>query len=133
MRHLLSAGLLLAAGAWALATVSASEAVSPRPRAVVFFQEWSAQLDDAAKGVIADAAEWAKQHPDAPVRVLGYADPTGSKEANRLLTLLRAQMVIDALESDGVDAARMQREGEGSVNYADSSQESRRVEIIVEP
>ncbi len=111
----------------------ASQAESPGQRAVVFFEEWSAQLDDSAKGVIASAAEWANQHEPARVRVVGYADPTGSIEANRLLTQLRAQVVIDALVGDGVAASRIQRKGAGSVDFADSSQESRRVEIIVEP
>jgi outer membrane protein OmpA-like peptidoglycan-associated protein len=133
MRRVVIAGLSLAAVTWGLAIPRASQAEATPPRAVVFFQEWSAQLDNAAKGTIATAAEWVNQHEPARVRVVGYADPTGSVEANRLLTQLRAQVVIDALLGDGVPAARIQRKGAGSVDFADSSQESRRVEIIVEP
>jgi outer membrane protein OmpA-like peptidoglycan-associated protein len=44
---------------------------------------------------------------------------------------LRAQVVVDQLLSDGVDAKRVRQRGHGSVQFALSSQESRRVEISV--
>lgn len=99
------------------------------PTYVVFFQEWSAALDNSAQAVIANAATWAKAHPDTVVRVVGSADPTGSRAANILLSELRAQVVADQLGADGVDAQRIAQTGQGSVQFALTAQESRRVTI----
>jgi len=99
------------------------------PKYVVFFQEWSAKLDDAAQAVISHAAGYAKTHPAAPVHVNAFADPTGSRKANILLTELRAQMVMDQMQADGIQEHRLIGYGHGSVHFALSSQESRRVEI----
>jgi peptidoglycan-binding protein ArfA len=100
-------------------------------RFVVYFQEWSAAIDDSAQDVITRAAEAIKAHPRSPAAVTGFADPTGSKEANKLLSELRAQRVIDQLQTDGVPPARLARHGRGSVKFALTSQESRRVEVEV--
>ena len=112
---------------FAIARADAAE--PPAQKFVVFFQEWSAALDDSALSVIAQAGDYAKTHTGVAVHVEGFADPTGSRAANALLTQLRAQVVIDQLETDGVAAARIHGTGRGSVRFALSSQESRRVEI----
>jgi len=108
-------------------------AVSGRPAQifVVFFKEWSAELDGPAKGVIQTAADWAKAHPNAPVTVAGYADPEGSLQANIDISKTRAQRVFDELAADGVPAGRIARTALGPVDYTLSSQESRRVEIRI--
>ena len=103
----------------------------PGQKYVVFFQDWSAALDDTAQAVISNAAEWVKAHPGNIAHVNGFADPTGSRKANALLSDLRAQMVVDQLLSDGVGERRIRQRGHGSVQFALSSQESRRVEISV--
>jgi outer membrane protein OmpA-like peptidoglycan-associated protein len=108
---------------------SARAADAPAQRFVVYFQEWSAALDDSAQSVIGQAAEWVKSHPGNIAHVNGFADPTGSKRANELLSDLRAQMVVDQLQIDGVDPKRVRQRGHGSVQFALTSQESRRVEI----
>ena len=110
-------------------TMRVDAAEPPAQKFVVFFQEWSAKFDDAALAVIGHAADNAKAHSGVLVHVEGFADPTGSRAANLLLTDLRTQVVIDQLQSDGVPAARLQGRGHGSVRFALSSQESRRVEI----
>ena len=106
-----------------------SARAQPVPTYVVYFQEWSAALDASAQAVIAHAADWAKAHPGPGVRVTGFADPTGSKKANILLSELRAQVVVDQLTGDGVDANRIAQAGQGSVQFALTSQESRRVTV----
>jgi outer membrane protein OmpA-like peptidoglycan-associated protein len=107
-----------------------ADAAEPPPRKfVVFFQEWSARLDDAALAVISDAGGYATTHPGIVVHVEGFADPIGSRKANALLTDLRAQVVMDQLQTDGVPVSRLQGRGRGSVRFALTSQESRRVEI----
>ena len=100
---------------------------------VVFFQEWSAGLDDSAQAVIGRAAEWAKAHPAMQVDVIGFADPTGSRKANLLLSELRAQVVVDQLAGDGIRESRIHPIGHGSVKPALSSQESRRVQVSFRP
>jgi outer membrane protein OmpA-like peptidoglycan-associated protein len=114
------------------ATAVASRADEPPvQRFVVFFQQWSAAFDDSSQAVVAQAADWMKSHPGNVAHVNGFADPTGSRDANILLSELRAQVVVDQLQGDGVDAARIQQRGHGSVEFALTSQEARRVEISI--
>jgi outer membrane protein OmpA-like peptidoglycan-associated protein len=122
MRHITVLALLCALGACA----------APEPegqRYAVFFQEWSASLDDGGSATVAQAATWANAHPGTEVHVLGYADPEGSPQANRDLSRTRAQVVADGLATDGVAPQRIRIDGRGSVAYAFDSQESRRVTI----
>jgi len=112
-------------------TGTAGAADTPKQKFVVFFQEWSAAMDDNALAVITHAAEWVKAHPGNVARVNGFADPTGSKAANILMSDLRAQVVVDQLVTDGVDPRMVKQRGHGSVQFALTSQESRRVEISV--
>jgi outer membrane protein OmpA-like peptidoglycan-associated protein len=100
-------------------------------RFVVYFSEWSAALDDSARAVIADAATLAKARPHAVVDIVGFADPSASKQASILLSELRAQRVADLLQHGGVSVSRIHPIGRGSVRFAMIAQESRRVEIAV--
>jgi outer membrane protein OmpA-like peptidoglycan-associated protein len=113
------------------ATASARAADPPAQKFVVFFQEWSAALDDSAQAVITNAAAWVKSHPGNIAHVNGFADPTGSREANILMSELRAQVVVDQLQTDGVAPSQVQQAGHGSVQFALTSQESRRVEVSI--
>ena len=110
-----------------------SNAAGPQRNFVVFFQRWSAAFDDSALAVIAEAAQWAKAHPDAQMNVTGAADLTGTKQANSLLSELRAQVVADQLVADGADSHQIKQTGLGSVDHALSSQESRRAVISFPP
>ncbi len=112
------------------AACTASAPLAPR-RFVVFFQEWSAAIDPAAANAISGAAQWAKDHPGAAVKVTGYADPTGSAAANDYMSLTRAQVVSDQLVTDGVDRARLVLSAHGATDFTLTSQESRRVEIAI--
>ncbi len=106
-------------------------AADPPRRFVVFFQEWSGALDDSAQGVVAEAASFAKANPRSTVQVHGYADPTGSRQANALMSQLRAQRVSDQLIGDGVPNLRVHQDGRGSIKFAISSVESRRVVVEI--
>jgi outer membrane protein OmpA-like peptidoglycan-associated protein len=112
---------------FALARADAAE--PPAQKFVVFFEQWSAKLDDGALAMIGQVGDYAKAHPEFVVHVEGFADPIGSRKANALLTDLRTQVVMDQLQVDGVPVPRIQGRGHGSVHFALSSQESRRVEI----
>jgi outer membrane protein OmpA-like peptidoglycan-associated protein len=113
------------------ATTTTCAADPPAQKFVVFFGDWSAALDNNAQAVISNAASWVKSHPGNVAHVNGFADPTGSKVANSLLSELRAQVVVDQLQTDGIDPSQIEQRGHGSVEYALTSQESRRVEISI--
>lgn len=98
---------------------------------IVFFHAWSAELDPAAKDVVAAAGNYARQNPAMRVEVFGSASTTGSRQANLYLSLLRAQLVSDKLAEAGIAPERLARVGEGSVNAVGSLEEARRVEIVV--
>ena len=96
---------------------------------IVFFHGWSAELDPAARDVLAAAAAHARANPALRVDVTGFASTDGSRQANLYLSLLRAQIVADRLAEAGVDPARIARVGEGAVNTVGSHEEARRVEV----
>jgi len=132
MRRPMRRPLLPAALIAALLLLSAAAiAAGPAPHVVVFFGSWSAKLDDPAMKAIQGAADWAKQHPDKPLTVIGYASTVGGTQANDDLSKLRAQMVSDTLVADGVAAARIRRHAMGAVDYTLDPQETRRVEIAL--
>ena len=120
MRRLFSAAIALG-----LLTVPALA----QPARIVFFADWSGAVDDAAKNVIDQAAAAAKQSPDASITVTGYADSTGSEQANIYLTQLRAQRVVDAMVADGVPASRLKMVAAG--RQEEPGVASRRVEIVM--
>ncbi len=126
MRRLAAACLLIVLAACAPA--------DPDPgthRGLVFFQEWSANLDEEGQGAVDAAAAVVKRHPGVPVTVIGFADPEGSPQANIDISRLRAQVVVDALIKDGVPAAQIIRQAKGATAFVSTSLESRRVEIVV--
>ncbi len=124
MHRWLLTALVLALGACAVFE-------GPSARYVVFYTEFSAKLDDSAHAVVAAAAAFANRHPEQPVVVSGFADPVGSVEANRDLSRTRAQVVADDMVASGVGVGRIRVLARGEVPFAGSSQESRRVGIVV--
>jgi len=91
------------------------------PATPIFFQSFSANLDAPALTAIAAAARQAQADPAAPITVVGAADTIGSAKANRLLSETRAQVVADALESDGIPAARIRTQGLGETTTPGST------------
>ena len=121
-------------GCWLLvAMVIGCTPAPPGPphTVVVFFQEWSAALDPSALAAVNTAAQWAKAHPALSLKVSGFADPTGSAQANDYMSLTRAQVVADQLVTDGVDRDRIVLSAHGITNFTLTSQESRRVVIAI--
>jgi outer membrane protein OmpA-like peptidoglycan-associated protein len=114
----------------AVAACTASVPSAPQ-KFIVFFQEWSAAIDPPALKAIGAAAQFAKDHPGTAVKVIGYADPTGSGAANQYMSHTRAQVVADQLVTDGVERNRIGLGAEGATAFALTSQESRRVEIAI--
>jgi outer membrane protein OmpA-like peptidoglycan-associated protein len=124
----------LALAALPLLTLAACTAPTPRNtvRAVVFFNEDSAGLDDNAQELVAQMAAQAQERTTAPVRVRGFAAPdAGTPRYNRDLAELRARHVADNLVAAGLDRGRIRLEPRGAVPYEMIPTESRRVEIIL--
>lgn len=126
LRRLIVFGFLLTG----LAACTAAPAEPLGPTYVVFFTPFSADLDDAALGVIADAGRAAQAMPGHRVVVAGYADRVGSTDANQTLSKLRAQVVADSMAAKGVDRSRIVLRPKGSVG-GDPGVESRRVAIDI--
>ncbi len=98
---------------------------------VVFFEPWSAAIQPPAMEGLERVAQIAREHPRQGVLVVGYTDPRGSSQANRLLSQLRAQLVRDTLVEKGVPASRIRMISRGPTPGFESV-ESRRVEVRVD-
>lgn len=99
---------------------------------VVFFDEWSAKLGSTGTQAVAQAAENARSHPGVPVLVTGFAaNDAGSPTANVLMSRTRAQIVVDELVKDGVEASRIKGTAVGGSSFALDPIEARRVTISV--
>ena len=119
---------VLAGGVLALAACVSQPPADVPPASVVFFEAFSANLEGKAQSVIADFAKQARERPRSTVLVKGYADKLGSTDANKQLSALRAQVVADALEEQGISKARISKISRGPTE-ADPGIESRRVDI----
>ncbi|WP_207540839.1 OmpA family protein [Sabulicella rubraurantiaca] len=110
----------------------APAAVTPvpaRPAALpIFFQPWSADIDDQAEEALRELAARAKAHPSGRLLIAGYASPRGTGEANVLLSRLRARVVYDFLVEQGLPASRLRRVSRGPTPGMEDLQ-SRRVEV----
>lgn len=109
----------------------ARPAPAPGQALPLFFEPWSAALDQPAEGALRDAAKLAQEHPNVPILVVGYADPQGSREANLILSRLRARVVADFLIENNVPARRIRILYRGATPGMESL-ESRRVQVQVD-
>jgi OmpA-OmpF porin, OOP family len=129
--------LLVLLPALAVATVaSAQPAANPPnrdlPRFLVYFDEFSANLSDEAKSVIADAAKRARETGAKAVVVQARASATGTAETNKLLAQTRSSIVTDQLVEDGIARTMINQEPIGQTGSSDPTVYNRRVDIILE-
>jgi outer membrane protein OmpA-like peptidoglycan-associated protein len=101
-------------------------------RFLVYFDEFSANLTQQARDVIAEAAKRARDTKARGVRIEARASATGSQLANRYLALTRSQVVADELVKDGLDAGILSQVAIGQTGSGDPSVAERRVDIVVE-
>ena len=84
-----------------------------------------------------DAASDALEAGTSRVRIVGYADSTGSDAANKTLGMNRANAVKAAMVKRGVDAGRIDVASGGDANPVDTNAtaggraENRRTELVV--
>jgi len=101
-------------------------------RFLIYFDEFSANLTQQARGVIADAAQKARESNAKSIRVEARASATGSQKANHYLAQTRSQVVADELEHDGVNPAMITQVPIGQTGSEDPSVAERRVDIVLE-
>lgn len=102
------------------------------------FASGQTALRPEAKGHLDNLIDFVQSQPSKPIRVIGYTDSTGSAEANRGVSLQRANSVANALIERGVDRGRISTHGEGANNPVASNADAagraknRRVVITLE-
>lgn len=79
----------------------------------VFFAAGSDQLDQTAIVTLDKQAAWLNQYPAWRARVQGFADDSGSAEAQMALSVKRAEAVKNFLVSRGVLSERLRVKGYG--------------------
>ena len=99
------------------------------PPVIIFFQGDSAGLEEPALALVRTAAATAARYPDAPIRVLGFAGPTGGRPFNQALSRARAEQIATHLVESGVARSRIRVVARGPVEFEMAEMESRRVEI----
>jgi outer membrane protein OmpA-like peptidoglycan-associated protein len=73
----------------------------------IFFQPYSSELDDHARETVRDASSFAQSHPLQPVLLAGYSAPPDPAKDVDGLSAQRAEVVKQALISNGVGAGRI--------------------------
>jgi outer membrane protein OmpA-like peptidoglycan-associated protein len=103
----------------------------------VYFKTGQASIVPGKQGTLDRMATFLQRNPDQRVRIEGYADSTGSNAVNKRLSQARADAVRDALVSRGVNASRIEANGNGdaspvaSNNTAQGRQMNRRAVVMV--
>ncbi|WKZ56892.1 MAG: peptidoglycan-associated lipoprotein Pal [Bdellovibrionota bacterium] len=64
-------------------------------------------LDNTAKSILGQNADWLKANPSARVQVEGHCDERGTNEYNMALGARRARAAMEYLRSLGVEEGRM--------------------------
>ena len=105
---------------------------SPQLNVAVFFNDFSSDLEAPATDIVKAAADAANLLPNAAVRVTGYADNSGSTEAEIALSKRRADNVAALLVRDGVADARIARVAVGTPPNSQPGVERRRVTIEID-
>ncbi|WP_312251126.1 OmpA family protein [Sphingobium yanoikuyae] len=111
------------------------------PRTFVFeklnFDTARSEVRPADRAELAEISATLKQHPNARIRVIGYADARGTGAANAALGKARADSVKASLVATGIDAARIDTASGGETNPVDTNAtasgqaENRRTELVV--
>lgn len=68
----------------------------------------SAVLDETAKQVLRQQADWIRQFPEVRFRVYGHTDLVGSNAYNKTLGQRRASAVVNYLATQGISRSRLE-------------------------
>jgi len=130
----------------ALASLKEMASVKEEQRGVVItlngavlFASGKSELLPIAKEKLNDVAKVLKEQNNPPLRIEGHTDSVGSADANRTLSLERANSVKSQLMSQGYPSDKIKTVGLGpdrpvaDNGSAEGRANNRRVEIIVNP
>jgi OOP family OmpA-OmpF porin len=102
----------------------------------VYFDTESAQLSEAEKRKLDEAAESLARRPDLKLEIAGHADSRGPEDYNLTLSERRAAAVVDYLEQKGIERTRLTARGYGESRPSASNDtvlgraDNRRVELL---
>jgi outer membrane protein OmpA-like peptidoglycan-associated protein len=114
------------------APAPAQQAVAQPFRRDIFFVISSSKVSDAEMVKIMEVADYMKKNPNAKVEVTGYADRgTGHAAINDKYAQSRADMVVEALKKQGVDASRISSSSKGDTEQPFEVNELNRVAICI--
>jgi len=103
----------------------------------VLFETGETDLRSEAMESLVEVVDLLQSEPDKLIRIEGHTDSTGNEEANLLISQQRADAVLEALVSLGVDADRVTSVGMGqdfpiaSNDTEDGRAQNRRVDVIL--
>jgi len=103
----------------------------------VLFQSGETRLRDEAMASLVEVVDLLQSEPDKNIRIEGHTDATGDAETNLEISAKRANAVLDALVSLGVDPERFTATGMGedfpiaSNDTEEGRAKNRRVDVIL--
>ena len=103
----------------------------------VLFETGQTELRDDAMSSLVEVVDLLQSEPDKRIRIEGHTDSTGNSDANLRISQQRADAVLNALVSLGVDAGRVTSVGMGqdfpiaSNDSEDGRAQNRRVDVIL--
>jgi outer membrane protein OmpA-like peptidoglycan-associated protein len=103
----------------------------------VLFQSGETRLREEAMASLVEVVDLLQSEPDKNIRIEGHTDSTGDSETNLEISAKRANAVLDALVSLGVDPARFTTAGMGedfpiaSNETEEGRSQNRRVDVIL--
>lgn len=108
----------------------------------VFFAFNSCLLDEQARTIVREQAEWLGGNPEVRVEIIGYCDQSGSPAYNMALGKKRANAVKTSLENLGIEPRRLIEVSYGETSPVhtvhtttdqDAARINRRVEFKIQP
>ena len=100
---------------------------------IVIFRQGKSVIDPAQYASIEMIAKYMKNHPEANVKVLGYASPEGPADLNQKLSVQRAEVVKNALiKKYKIAASRITTEGLGATDKLSDELDFNRVAMFID-
>lgn len=103
----------------------------------VIFEPNTVEISPIAAEELNVLALWLKEHTSIRLEIAGHTDKSGLEELNEVLSLQRAESVMNYLIENGVSAARLQARGYGSSvpiasnKYQHGKEQNRRIEVVI--
>jgi outer membrane protein OmpA-like peptidoglycan-associated protein len=88
-------------------TINLAHRFAEEVNSTINFPFNSTALDEEARALLRQQADWIRQFPEVRFTVYGHTDLVGSTAYNRRLGLRRAEAVVLYLTSQGIDRSRL--------------------------